>query len=805
MAEERPPFRKPLVLGCLFMSGTGTRTEKFPLGIAGASLVHASRRIPAGDPPPLAPNAELDFIGKSIPRIGARAMVTGAARYTVDVRLPGMLFARVLRSPHAHARVLSIDTSAAERHPEVRAVYVVTENRRAASRIPSFGTAGTLPTLRYVGASVAAIAAATRSAADEAIRLIKVNYEVLPFVVDMDEARQPGAPKVFESAGDVGGSAAAGTAEAVNVFGPTTDSFFGGPRGDVRQGFSQADVVVEGQFRTQVQTHCCLETHAIVADWQPEGLTVYISIQDTVGVGNDLAVAFGIARERVRVVTEFMGGGFGSKLSVGDYGYIAVELSRKAGAPVALAFDRSEEQQIGGNRPGTWQQLRIGARRDGTLTAISLLSYGTAGVELGAGVGNIAQAMYDCPNFEMAQHDVLMHAAPGCPMRAPGNVQGAFALEQLLDELADQLGLDPLALRDRIDPSAVRREERRIGAERFGWGQRQPAGADSGPVKRGVGVAQAFWPGIVQTNAACEVRLARDGLIELRSSVQDIGSGIRTLLAQVVAEELGVRPEDVSIRIGDTNFPPGPSSGGSKTAGSITPAARKAAYQVRRKLFATAAPALGAKPEDLAVRQGRIFLRSNPSRGITFGQAAGLLDEEGVSAVAERGDNYGGFRVISSMNIAREDLGGVQFAEVAVDTETGIVRVHRITAVHDCGRPMNPRQIESQIHGGIIMGISFALFESRLLDRDTGRMVNADLEQYKLAGSHETPAIEVIVLENYQAISATDACGIAEPATIATAAAVANAVYNATGVRMHDLPMTPGAVLAALGRLPGRN
>ncbi len=788
------------------MSGSGARTEKFALGIAGVSLGQTSRQIPAAEPPPLAPNADLAVIGKSIPRTGGRAMVTGAARYTVDVRLPDMLFARILRSPHPHARILSIDTGAAERHAGVRAVHVVTEYGRTAARPVSVSAPPALPTVRYVGAAVAAIAATTRSAADEAIRLINVNYEVLPFVVDMDEARQPDAPRVFEAAANESGRPAASrVTEAGNVFGPTTSTFFGGPRGNVTQGFREADVIVEGEFRTQVQTHCCLEPHAIVADWRMEGLTVYISTQDTIGVRNDLAAAFGLARERVRVVTEFMGGGFGSKLSVGDYGYIAVELSRKAGAPVALVFDRSEEQQASGNRPGTWQRLRIGARRDGTLTAISLVSYGTAGVDSGAGVGSIAQAMYDCPNFEMAQHDVFIHAAPGCPMRAPGNVQGAFALEQLVDELADNLGLDPLALRDRIDPSAVRREERRIGSERFSWGRRRPAGADGGPVKRGVGVAQSFWPGIVQTSAACEVRIDRDGSIELRSSVQDIGSGIRTLLAQVVAEELGLRPEDISVRIGDTDFAPGPSSGGSKTAGSITPAARKAAYQIRQKLFAAAAPAVGVRPEDLASREGRIFARTDPSLGISFRQAAGLLDKDAVSAVAERGDNYGGFRVSSPMNIAHEELGGVQFAEVAVDTETGVVRVERFTAVHDCGRPMNPRQIESQIHGGILMGISFALFENRILDYNTGRMVNANLEHYKLLGPSETPSIDVVLLENYQAISATDACGIAEPATIATAAAVANGVYNAIGVRMHELPITPAAVLAALGRVPGRN
>ena len=574
------------------MTSAGARDEKLVFGIAGASLGTITRRVPADEPPPLAPNSELAVIGKPIARVGARAMVTGAARYTVDVRLPGMLFARILRSPHAHARILSVDTTDAERRGGVRAVHVATGNGNG-SAAPIPPAASAFPPVLYAAAPIAAVAATTRAIADEAIRLIKVTYEVLPFVVDIEEARRPDAPLVLEA----GRRAKAG--HSGNVRGPVSTSFYGGPRGDVARGLREADVVVEGTFRTQVQTHCCLEPHAIVADWRTDGLTVYISTQDTVGVRNDLAAAFGLPRRQVRVITEFMGGGFGSKLGIGDHDLLAVELSRKAGAPVCLIFDRAEEQQASGNRPGTWQRLRIGSRRDGTLTAMSLLSYGTAGIAPGAGVGNIAQTMYQCPNFAMAQYDVLMHAAPGCPMRAPGNVQGAFALEQLVDELAERLGLDPLALRDRIDASEVRREERRSGAARFGWHNRRAAAADAGTVKRGLGVAQSFWPGIVQTDAACEVTLRRDGSVEVCSSVQDIGGGIRTLLAQVVAEELGLRPEHISVRIGDTDFPAGPSSGGSKTAGSITPAARKAAYQVQQALFAVVAPALGSRVSDL--------------------------------------------------------------------------------------------------------------------------------------------------------------------------------------------------------------
>jgi xanthine dehydrogenase YagR molybdenum-binding subunit len=400
--------------------------------------------------------------------------------------------------------------------------------------------------------------------------------------------------------------------------------------------------------------------------------------------------------------------------------------------------------------------------------------------------------MYDCKNFAIAQSDVFINAGPGSAMRAPGNAPGAFGLEQAIDELAEKLGLDPVALRDRIDSSPVRREERRIGAERIGWSRRHAPGADTAAIKRGVGMAQSLWGANVQINASCEVRILRDGSVEVLSS------------AQVVAEELGLRSEDITIRIGDTEFPAGPPSYGSRTTASITPAARNAAYHVLQKLFAEVAPSLGVAPAQLEARGGRIATSNAP--GLSFREAAAQLRTDWVSAIASRSDDYGGFgRVMGDAASARNDLGGVQFAEVGVDTETGIVRVERFVAVQDCGRPMNPLQIESQIHGGILQGISYALFEERILDRHTGHMLNADLEQYKILGSRETPAIEVYILENYQGMSSTDAYGIAEPANIATAPAIANAVYNAIGVRLRQLPMTPARVLDALGRVPTRS
>jgi xanthine dehydrogenase YagR molybdenum-binding subunit len=325
-------------------------------------------------------------------------------------------------------------------------------------------------------------------------------------------------------------------------------------------------------------------------------------------------------------------------------------------------------------------------------------------------------------------------------------------------------------------------------------------------VKRGIGMAQSLWGANVQINSACEVRVMRDGSVEVLSSVQDIGTGIGTVLAQVVAEVLGLRPEEITVRIGDTEFPAGPPSYGSRTTASITPPARTAAWRVLQALFREAALALNVGAEDFIARDGRILVRDDPSRGMSFRDAAARLRTDRISAVASRSDDYGGFRRrMGDAALAQQDLGGAQFAEVAVDTETGIVRVEHVAAVHDCGRPMNPLQIESQVHGGVLMGLSFALFEDRILDQHTGRMVNPNLEQYKLAGSRETPQIDVVVLENYQGQSATDAYGIAEPSNVATAPAIANAVYNAIGVRLHALPMTPAAILAALGKIPERS
>ena len=769
------------------------------VGIAGGAIAAQPRPVPEGEAKPWPTNVGLAVVGKPAVRLDGRAKVTGEAKYTSDVALPGMLHAKRVVSPHPHARVKRVDTRKAERLPGVKAVFVVKKQEGATLVDPSTEKNGTYPRIRYAGQCVAAVAATTIDIAEEAARLIEVDYEVLPAVTELDAAMRSDAPLVYAGPVNMGGSAggggaAGGLAQRGNIRGPTQQS-----EGDVEAALASAAIKVSGTFRTQVQTHSAMETHGVVADWKPGGLTVYSSTQGTATVRDELATVFGLPKSKVRVICDFMGGGFGAKFGAGHFGVVAVELSRRARAPVRLFLDRREEHTAVGNRPGTLQELTLGAARDGTLTALDLTSHGTGGIGTGGGVGWAAQRMFPAKAFRTRQHDVFTHAGPGAAFRAPGMPQGVFALDQLVDELAERLGMDSLALRDRLDVErdgsdevdrVARRLERQIGAAKIGWSKRHRPGAQKGPIKTGIGVGTSMWRRFADMNSACEVRIARDGSVQLRSSVMDIGTGTRTALAMILAEDLGLRPEDIDVQIGDTAWPIGPASGGSKTLVGITPAVRQAAHEVRAKLFAAVGQRLGVAPADLRIVPGRVESISDPGKALPWKQACAAIPTDELAVIASRPADWQGPRA--------DGYGGVQFASVQVDTETGVVRVLKVVAVQECGRLINPLAVQSQINGGIIHGISWALFEDRRLDPKTGRVLNANLDQYKLLGSRDTPFIDVILLDQYVGLTNTDAHGIGEPANVATAAAIANAVYNAIGVRVRELPMTPRTVLAAL-------
>jgi xanthine dehydrogenase YagR molybdenum-binding subunit len=779
-------------------------------GIVGDTLQPITRNIPPDEPPELPPNAELRVIGKPVNRVDAVPKVTGKARYTYDVQLPGMLYARIVSSTVPHARNKSNDTSTAEGSPGVKAVHILDRVLSIAQlRDPGTEANERYPLVRYNGQPIAAVAATSMRAAKAAAKLVRIEYERHPHVTSHEAAMRDDAPAVFpgpteQAATAGGGGAPPGLPQKGNLRGPARGGLGGGGRGDVQQGFAQADHVITSEYRTQVQTHTPMETHGLVADWRDEELTLYASTQFTLSVRDEAADMFKLPKEKVRVISEYTGGGFGAKFGIGNYGALAIHLSRKARAPVRLVLDRREEHVSVGNRPSSIQRLKLGAKRDGTVTALQVESYGTGGVAAGAGVGFAHTAMYPIPNLAVEHYDVFTDAGPCAAFRAPGQVQGIFALEQALDELAHEIDMDPLALREKIDTNdtddaRARKVERRLGAQRASWSQRHRAGADSGPVKRGIGVAQSQWAYIVHGTTSCEVRIRGDGSVVALTGAQDIGTGTRTVMAQTVAEELGLRVEDVDTRIGDSQYPAGPASGGSRVTSSITPAARNAAYLAARDLAARVAPSLGAKPDEIDLRDGRVFARGRPERGMTFAEAVRKANFDEIVHRADRREDYDGYRAkLGDLHISRQGIGGVQFAQVAVDTETGVVKVERVVAVHDCGRPINPKLIESQIYGGVIQGVSFALYEERHLDPATGVQLNANIDQYKIVGSRETPAIEVHVIEQLGRQSSTDARGVAEPANVATAAAIANAFYNATGKRIRTLPMTPANVLAAL-------
>ncbi len=756
---------------------------KIDVGLAGKTKT-IEVVLPPGDPAPYAVG-ERPVTGKRRPRLDGPIKVTGRALYTHDVRKPGMLHARVVRSPYAHAKILSIDTSAAEKIPGV-----VIENPKKSA-------------VRYHGEAVLALAAPTAAGAEDAARAVKVAYDVLPHTVSLAAARKEGSPLVFQkaveekrTAGDEPGAAAA-LPQTGNVRGPKTSEK--GDTGAVEKAFAEADGTLEVVTTTSVQTHVCMETHSLFAEWVGDTLEVQASTQGTFSVRDELSEVFKLAKDKVRVRAEFTGGGFGSKFGAGDYGVFAAKLAKKAGKPVLMALDRKEESLSAGNRPDSWNRVKLAYRKDGTVTAADYESFGTAGVATGTGTGGFVKAAYGFPSVTVAESDVFTHLGPGCAMRAPGHPQGCFAVETALEELAARLGMDPLALRLKNDPSEVRRAEWEIGAKEFGWSRRaqitkanEAAAAAGSPLRRGIGCAASLWYTFVAPGSQVLVRIHRDGTVEVENGVQDIGGGVRNAIAMVVAEELGLSVESLRVKIGDSRYPFGPASGGSVTTGSLIPAVRAAAVHAREKLLDVASKVLGAPASGIVLANGAF---SAGGKSVEFRKVCSRLPGETLVATGDRAKDYDG---------ADTRLFGAQFAEVVVDVETGVVAVKKVVAVHDCGQPVWKTGVESQIRGGILQGISYALFEERVVDERSGRVLNPNVEFYKVLGSKDTPEIVPLLVDFYPGKNNAHARGIGEPATVPTAAAVANAIAHATGVRPTALPITPARILDLLGKVARR-
>ena len=700
-------------------------------------------------------------VGQAAERLDAPQRIRGEARYTADLQFPGMLHAAILRSPHAHARVQRIDFERALAAPGVRAALGPGEAE------------GLEEEAGYHGAPVAAIAAESFGQAVRALELVEVTWESLDTMLDPDDAARRGGDFIHDE--------------------PNRHE-----RGDVEAGLAEADVVVEAEYRTQSVLHNSFETHQSICRWEGDVLEVYTSTQFIWGIRDSVASTLGLPPDKVRVVCEYMGGGFGSKNSPGEYTYVAAELAKRTGRPIRCALTRREENLAAGNRNATIQRLVAGARSDGTLTVLKgefVNSVGWSGWN--AGTDGPMKMLYACPNVQTVVHGAKLNTPPMKAFRAPGFVEGTFGLECLMDELAAKLELDPLELRrrnyadstnDRPFSSKNLMECYRRAEEH--WARRDEFRSRSeGSWKRGVGLASQIWYGGGGPPSYAWIRVGSDGRVTVVTAMQDIGTGTRTAMAQIAAEELGIPLDRVDVVLGDSARGPYASiSAGSSTVPSMGPAVRQAAADAKRQILEIA-QRHHLEERVLDIRDGKV-ISADGNLSSTVEDIVDLLEDAQILGKGARGPNPTGMNVLTF---------GCHVAEVAVDVETGEVRVERIAAVHDVGRVISPLQASSQVEGGVIQGIGHTLSEERLLDPETGTVLTQTLDAYKLPTIADVPEIVTdLVDEPDQHLTNLGSKGLGEPPIVPVAAAIANAIRDATGADIRSLPITREEMLRAL-------
>jgi xanthine dehydrogenase YagR molybdenum-binding subunit len=679
------------------------------------------------------------YLGKSATRVEAPAKVSGRAKYTSDVAPAGVLYGAIVRSKWPAAHVKAVNLDAVRKAPGIKAAIPAAQG--------AFD-------VKYYGQEIAAIAGTSRQAVLDALSLVTIDAEEKPFVVKEDEAIHADAPRVVADKPNLGEGKGKST-------------------GDVDAAFASAAAVVETTVSTPIQFHHCMEPHGNVVQIADGELTAWSSTQGIFICRDTFSQVSKLPQNKVRVICDHMGGGFGSKFWPGNEGVLCALLAQAAGAPVKLILTRFEEGLATGNRPSSFQKIKLAGRADGTLTAYELYSYGTpghsSGVDSDGGSGGAefpAPYIYRVENTRVKQGSVAVNAGQSCAMRAPGHPPASAGMEAAVDDLAVKLGLDPLEIRLKNDPSEIRRREYTLGAERFDWAKKyRKPGTSPGIVKTGIGCAGAAWMSGGRGTQA-ELQVNGDGTVEVRVGTQDLGTGSRTVVQVVAAEMLGIDRELIAVSVGDTRFPPSGASGGSQTTASVSPAIYDACEQAIEELKKTSGidDPRGANWKAACAKLGRtpLQVRGKWKEGLSAGGAC-----------------------------------GVQFAEVEVDTETGFVTLKKMLVVQDVGCVVNKLTCESQINGGVIMGMGYALYESRVMDARTGVVLNPNLETYKLPGAADIPEIEIVLLHEPE----RGVIGVGEPCTVPTAAAIANAVANAIGVRVGDLPITPDKVLAALGKV----
>ena len=726
------------------------------------------------------------------PRMEARDKVTGLARYTVDIRHDGQLEGVILRSTEAHAKITGLDLAPARAVPGVAAAISLLADDAM---------------VRFVGAPIAAVAARDRATALAAIAAIKFAPETLPAVIGLDAARRGDAPVVFEKqnrkrAGNVSeGAGGAPVSWNGNVRGPS--ALFSQKAKQARSWLDEArqahnPLLVEETFRVSTQQHACLEPHAAVAKFDGDQLTVHVSTQAVHEIMERIAKRYRLAHDKVRVIADHVGGGFGSKGSLGMETIAAIELAREAKAPVRVAFDCEEELSITGYRPAAELKLSLLASAQGGLKALSLTAHADTGAAVNSLIAGLARLIYPAEAKELVDFDVLSNLPPGAPFRGPGGPPMSFALEQAVDEAALRLKVDPIQLRKRWDTDPNRQRLYEWASNLEVWRNRKPASSQSGRYRRGVGVATGYWLYLWQTGSSVELAI-KGGRIVASCAVQDIGTGTRSVIANTVAKAFDLEPHDIEVRIGHSDLPEGPGSGGSRVTASVVPPTLLAIEKLKAEIQATAArtPLPGSNApwrELIAAASDLAVSAKRPEDGRPPPGIRPALHEAGLM-----GRVFGWvLRLMNHMVVGAGVPSSVQVIEVEVDTWLGHVRVLNAHTGLAIGRLVAPALARSQAAGAVIQGIGYALYEARETDPSTGHVLSASMDDYRIPGIADMPRLEVHFDEAGFDHVPGGAVGIGEVATVPTSPAIANAIRNAIGVRLREIPFRPDRLVAAL-------
>lgn len=663
--------------------------------------------------------------------------VTGAARFTTDYYLPNMLWAAYIRSDYGDSRLRGSNVNAAR---AVKGVLEVDLNKKSG---------------RYHGDRLGHICAESRQALEKAIVALNLKFAASWPRTRLEAERTP-----------------------LNELTPAEND------AEAQKVLDESDVVVEAEFQTQVQTHCCLEPHGCVVHFRGDSAVGYGSTQSNIGFRNDLARELGLRPDQVEFHCEYVGGGFGSKFGCDNEGILAARLSKKYGRPCRVICNRKEEQLDTGNRPGSIQHMKIGVSHDGKIHGGKIATWGSVGPD-GGGGGVRNPSRYNFGTIAKVRENVNLDGGYPRAMRAPGHPQAMFAVEMMMDHIAAQIDMDPLEFRLLNETSDVRREMLKVGAEHIGWSQRQLNNTSPGPIKRGFGIGVGDW-GNRGGRATIGVNVYRNGTIEILSGAQDVGTGYRTMIGDVVRTHLGLPRELLVVKVGRGDLPPGPASGGSVTSRFTAPKAFVAAEMARNGVFKLVAEQWGLENTlDLKLENGVI---RGDGQSIEWRKACQLMSDDHLSFLT---DEDGDFWKKPTGSEA------VQFAEVGVDVETGVIRVKRFVALQNVGLPVNRHTIENQICGAVIQGLSFCLLENRILNNQTGTMVNANMDMYKIAGPLDVPEIVPIIWQEDRDVGVNS---LGEPPVVPVAGAIATAVANAIGVQVRSMPLTPDKVLAAIAK-----